>query len=317
MREKIFDILLNSEDYVSGEEISEQLGVSRAAVWKHIQALEQEGYKIDALRKKGYRLVANGIRQAEIEPYLKTKWLGRGQAYFPEVDSTNIIAKKCADEGVGSGFVVLADQQNAGRGRLGRAWQGPKGTGVWMSLVLRPELTPDLAPQITLATAVGVASALRELGYDAGIKWPNDIYISGKKVCGILTEMRADMDGIQWVVVGIGINCLNQNFPDELADIATSLAMNSDKDVIRGEVVAAMFNNLETAYEDLYANGFAAIREKWLANNITLHKRVKISTLKETFFGTALDMNEDGSLMVKREEGGNEMTLVTGDVFFA
>lgn len=317
LRERIFNLLYQAgEEYISGEQISEQLGITRAAVWKHIKALQDEGYTIDAVRRRGYRLLPNGIREVELAPYLKTSWLGREFRYLQEVDSTNIYAKSWADESAANGAVVAADFQTQGRGRLGRAWTSLPGSGVWFSLVLRPNISPDIAPQISLATAVGVAAGLRKLGYEAGIKWPNDIYIGGRKVCGMLTEMHASMERVEWVVVGIGINCLNKELPPEIADIATTLALAADKPVRRAEVLAEVLNSLEHYYNMLYDNGFAEIRQAWLSNNITLGKRVKIRTLNDTFFGLALDMNEDGSLLVKREEGG-EYTLVTGDVFFA
>lgn len=317
LREEIFKLLYEAgEQYVSGEQISERLGVTRAAVWKHIKAIEDEGYNVEAVRRLGYRLKPNGIRMVEIEPYLQTKWLGRDFVYLQEVDSTNKYAKSLADKGAVDGAVVAADYQTGGRGRLGRVWDSPAGSGVWFSVVLRPKIAPDKAPQISLTTAVGVAEGLKRLGYTAGIKWPNDIYINGKKVCGMLTEMHASMEAVEWVVVGIGINCLERELPPEIADTATTLAREKGGEVCRGEVLAAVLNALEEVYEKLYDGGFAEIRQAWLDNNITLAKRVKISTINETFFGEALDMQEDGSLLVKRD-GGEEFTLVTGDVFLA
>lgn len=317
LREQIFKLLYEAgEDYVSGEQISEQLGVTRAAVWKHIKAIEEEGYAIEAVRKLGYRLQANGIREVEVAPHLQTKWLGRDFTYLQEVDSTNKYAKGLADGGAVNGTVVAADLQTGGRGRLGRVWDSPAGSGVWFSAVLRPPVAPEKAPQISLTTAVGVAAGLRKLGFDAGIKWPNDIYIGGRKVCGMLTEMHATMEAVEWVVVGIGINCLERELPPEIADTATTLAMNCDGPVCRAEVLGEVLNSLEHYYEVLYNEGFDEIRREWLKGNITLGKRVKISTVNEVFFGEALDMQEDGSLLVKREDGG-EFTLVTGDVFFA
>lgn len=318
LREQIFKLLYDAGDnYVSGEQISEQLGVTRAAVWKHIKAIEDEGYTVEAVRRLGYRLKANGIREVELAPYLKTEWLGRSFTYLQEVDSTNKYAKTWADAGAVNGAVAAADLQTGGRGRLGRVWDSPAGSGVWFSAVLRPPISPEKAPQISLTTAVGVADGLRKLGYDAGIKWPNDIYISGRKVCGMLTEMHASMEAVEWVVVGIGINCLARELPPEIADIATTLAKEGGKPVCRAEVLAEVLNSLEYYYDMLYTKGFDEIRRVWLANNITLGKRVKISTINETFFGEALDMQEDGSLLVKREEDEGEFVLVTGDVFFA
>lgn len=316
-RDDVFKLLLEAGDFVSGEALSEKLGVSRAAVWKHVKGLQSEGYTIEAVRNRGYRLLPNGVRQEELLPYLQTEWLGREYKYLPEVDSTNIAAKNWAAAGAVNGAVVVADLQTQGRGRLGRAWSSPRGTGLWLSLVLRPRLAPERAPQISLTTAVGACEALKELGYQAGVKWPNDIYIGGRKICGMLTEMHGSMESVEWVVVGIGINCLNKELPAEIQDVATSLAIaEPDKPVLRAQVAAVLLNQLEKFYNILYEQGFAEIRRRWLENNITLGKRVKISTLNETFFGEALDMQEDGSLLVKRESG-QDFTLVTGDVFFA
>ena len=316
-RDEIFALLLQADGFFSGQELSARAGISRAGVWKHIKALQAEGYTIEAVRNRGYRLQPNGVRQQEIEAYLQTEWLGRSYRYLPEVGSTNIEAKNWADGGAPNGAVVMADLQNQGRGRLGRAWSSPSGTGIWFSVVLRPRLEPSMAPQISLTTAVGVCAGLQQLGYNAGIKWPNDIYIDGRKVCGMLTEMHGSMESVEWVVVGIGINCLNKELPPEIKDVATSLAIaRPDVPVVRAQVAAVIFQQLEKYYNLLYEQGFAEIRQQWLTNNITLGKRVKISTLNETFYGQALDMQEDGSLLVKKE-GGDEFKLVTGDVFFA
>ncbi len=316
-RDEIFALLLQADGFFSGQELSARVGISRAGVWKHIKALQAEGYTIEAVRNRGYRLQPNGVRQQEIEAYLQTEWLGRSYRYLPEVGSTNIEAKNWADGGAPNGAVVMADLQNQGRGRLGRAWSSPSGTGIWFSVVLRPRLEPSMAPQISLTTAVGVCAGLQQLGYNAGIKWPNDIYIDGRKVCGMLTEMHGSMESVEWVVVGIGINCLNKELPPEIKDVATSLAIaRPDVPVVRAQVAAVIFQQLEKYYNLLYEQGFAEIRQQWLTNNITLGKRVKISTLNETFYGQALDMQEDGSLLVKKE-GGDEFKLVTGDVFFA
>ena len=316
-RDDVFRLLLEAGDFISGEALSDKLGVSRAAVWKHVKGLQSEGYTIEAVRNRGYRLLPNGVRQEELLPYLQTKWLGREYKYLAEVDSTNIAAKSWAAQNAPNGAVVVADLQTQGRGRLGRAWSSPSGTGLWLSLVLRPRLEPERAPQISLTTAVGACAALQALGYQAGIKWPNDIYIGGRKICGMLTEMHGSMESVEWVVVGIGINCLNKDLPPEIQDVATSLALaEPEKQVIRAQVAAELLNQLEKYYTILYEQGFAEIRRVWLENNITLGKRVKISTLDETFFGEALDMQEDGALLVKREDGQN-FSLVTGDVFFA
>ena len=262
-RDEIFALLLQADGFFSGQELSARVGISRAGVWKHIKALQAEGYTIEAVRNRGYRLQPNGVRQQEIEAYLQTEWLGRAYRYLPEVGSTNIEAKNWADGGAPNGAVVMADLQNQGRGRLGRAWSSPSGTGIWFSVVLRPRLEPSMAPQISLTTAVGVCAGLQQLGYNAGIKWPNDIYIDGRKVCGMLTEMHGSMESVEWVVVGIGINCLNKELPPEIKDVATSLAIaRPDVPVVRAQVAAVIFQQLEKYYNLLYEQGFAEIRQQ-------------------------------------------------------
>lgn len=319
MRDKIFLMLSEAESYLSGEEISRRLGVSRAAVWKHIKILQEEGCNIEAVTKKGYKLNAGGLHMAEQSPYLKTKWLGQKQKYFAVTESTNLEAKAAGENGEPNGFVAFADRQLGGKGRLGRPWSSPAGQGIWFSLLLRPNLAPAVAPQLTLATAVGVADGLRKLGFQAGIKWPNDIFIDGRKVCGILTEMDADMDKINYVVVGIGVNVLNSEFPKELKKVATSLKIEADKAKIvcppRNVVAAELLNSLEDAYELLYQEGFKPIREQWLKNNITVGQKVKVTTVTDETFGRAKSMSDEGYLIIETADG-EEKTVVYGDVTF-
>lgn len=319
MRKKILMMLANADDYLSGEEISRVLGISRAAVWKHIKALQEEGCRIDAVTKKGYRLIQGGLRMAEQLQYLKTQWLGRVQEYYPVVESTNILAREAGENGKPNGFAVFTDKQTGGKGRLGRPWVSPAGNGIWFSLMLRPQMAPAVAPQITLATAVGVAEALRKMGFSAGIKWPNDILLDNRKLCGILTEMSADMDKIDYVVVGIGINVLNREFPTEIKDIATSLKIAADNNGLecpaRNMVAAEILNSLEQAYELLYREGFAPIRKKWLEYNVTVGQRVKVTTVTDESFGLAKSINEEGYLIIV-DENGKESTVVYGDVTF-
>ena len=319
MRKKILMMLADADGYLSGEEISRVLGISRAAVWKHIKALQEEGCQIDAVTKKGYRLTMGGLQMAEQLQYLKTKWLGRNQQYYPVCESTNILAKEAGEADGENGLVFFADKQTLGKGRLGRPWVSPAGYGIWFSILLRPPLPPTVAPQITLASAVGMANALNKMGFDAGIKWPNDILLDGKKVCGILTEMSADMDKIDYVVVGIGINVLNTEFPDEIKNIATSLKMQATEKGFdcptRNVIAAELLNALENAYETLYNEGFEPIRQQWLANNVTVGQRVKVTTVTDETYGVAKSMNEEGYLIIETEDG-IEKTVVYGDVTF-
>jgi BirA family biotin operon repressor/biotin-[acetyl-CoA-carboxylase] ligase len=319
VREKILAMLTETDDYLSGEEISRRLGVSRAAVWKHIKVLQEEGCCIEAVTNKGYKLKEGGLRFAEQLPYLKTKWLGRKQKYLAVTESTNIEAKIAGENGEPNGFVVFSDQQLAGRGRLGRPWTSPAGQGIWFSILLRPNIEPAVAPQLTLASAVGIAEALQKLGFNAGIKWPNDIFIDGYKVCGMLTEMDSDMDKVNYVIVGIGVNVLNEEFPEELKNIATSLKIEADKNKIefppRNVIAAELLNTLEPIYETLYKEGFKPIREKWLASNITVGQRVKVTTVTEETLGHAKSMNDEGYLIIETDSG-EEKTVIYGDVTF-
>lgn len=319
MREKIFLMLMEAEGFLSGEEMSRRLGISRAAIWKHINALREAGCQIEAVTRKGYRLLASGLRQAEITPYLRTKWLGRKQEYRAVTDSTITDGRAAGERGEPDGFVIFADQQRAGKGRLGRPWSSPAGQGIWFSVLLRPRLAPAVAPQLTLATAVGVANALTALGFHPGIKWPNDIFLDGRKVCGILTEMDADMDKINHVIVGIGINVKNDAFPGELQHTATSLYLEAKKQQrecpARNQVAAELLNALEDAYETLYRRGFLPIREQWLCSNITIGQRVQVKTVTEETLGVAKSMNEEGYLIIETTDG-EEKTVVYGDVIF-
>jgi len=208
-------------EYVSGEELSRRLGLSRTAIWKHIKALRRDGYQISACTRRGYTLlcIPDRLYPEEVTAGLKTTWLGRPFYYYEEVGSTNQVAKDLAEQGAPHGAAVLAEGQTSGRGRLGRGWLSPAGKGIWLSLVLRPRVAPWQLPQLSLLAAVGVASAIKEItGLEVGIKWPNDILSRGKKLCGILTEMRAEVEITQYVILGIGLN-VNLDIEDFTRDL--------------------------------------------------------------------------------------------------
>ncbi len=229
----ILALLRNSRDYVSGQQLCEQFGVSRTAVWKAINQLKEDGYQIEAVSHKGYRLLESPdiLSESEILSRLTTDWAGRTLHYFNETGSTNIDAKRYAEEGEPHGTTVVANTQSAGRGRRGRLWQSPAGSAIYMTIMLKPQFVPDKASMLTLVMALSVADAIVEAtGLAAGIKWPNDIVVNKKKVCGILTEMNAELDYIQYVVIGVGINVNNncpEEFPEEIRQTATSLKIES------------------------------------------------------------------------------------------
>ncbi len=314
MREAILN-LLKSQEEISGQFISEQLQISRAAVAKHIQILRKEGYQIQASTKKGYRLLAlaDVLTPAEITPFLQDKSLWQLQ-YCGELPSTNTLLRQMAEQGAADHTILLAEQQTAGQGRLDRSWYSESHMGLLCSLLLRPPLSPTVARAITLTAAVAICAALRQLAVDAYIKWPNDILSSsGKKLCGIKSEMRCDMDSVQWLLVGFGLNINNQQFPPELQAIAGSLATETGKHFCRAEVAATCFNSFEQHYRLFLEQGFGALRPLWLKQAVSIGKQVKISSPGGILLtGIARDIDEDGCLLL--ECAGQLKTINCGDM---
>jgi len=319
MKKEILKLLLdNAGRFVSGEEISERFQVSRTAIWKHINSLKNAGYDIEALPRQGYRLkeLPDVLNPEEVELSLKTRLLGRELHIYPELSSTNELAKKLAGEGSPEGTIVLAERQLRGRGRMGRSWHSPAEKGLWFTVILRPDIKPYLASQLIFVAAVGVCRALRKVtGLEVGIKWPNDLLVDGKKVCGILTELGAEIDMLNYIVLGIGIN-INQSeedFAPELAASAASLRQLSHRSYRRLEVLQEVLYQLETVYEQYLQEGFPCILQAWKELNCTLGQRVEVITRDEIYQGIAEDLNEDGSLLV-RDEKGEIRTVVVGDI---
>ncbi len=319
MRKEVLRLLRNqTEGYLSGEEISRRLDVSRTAIWKHMQALKEEGYKIESHARRGYRLcsVPDLLLAEEIRNGLRTKLIGQnGIVHLEEVDSTNNIAKQLAAKGCEEGLIVVAEEQTLGRGRLARGWFSPYGKGVWFSVVLRPPFAPQEAPKCTLLAAVAVARALREIsGVECGIKWPNDILFQGRKLVGILTEMSAEMDAINHVVIGMGINVniKPEEFPKELEEIAVSLAALSGREFSRILILQAILVHLEGLYQEVLQKGFAPVLDAWRSLSLTLGQEVRVMGLKDEFSGVARDIDDDGALLVETAEGLKR--VLTGDV---
>ncbi len=232
MKSEILKLLREADDYVSGQELCDRFEVSRTAIWKVINQLKEEGYSIEAVRNKGYHIVSSPdlLNKEEIESHVGSKKIGCHVVSLESTDSTNVQAKILAEQGCHHGTVVVADQQINGKGRRGRAWESPKGTGIFMSLVLRPTFAPSQAPMLTLVMAYSVVNGIKRYieemdNIDVQIKWPNDIVVNGKKVCGILTEMSTEIDYINYVVIGVGINANMESFPEELQEVATSLKL--------------------------------------------------------------------------------------------
>ncbi len=312
--------LLRREPVVSGAALSATLGISRAAVWKHVEALRAAGYRIESQRARGYALTGTPDRllPAEIQRHLATTRFGRRLECFETIDSTNVVAARLAREGAPEGTLVLAERQTAGRGRLGRSWVSPARVNLYASFVLRPTLAPADAPQLALAAAVAVARALTvlpHLGRDrVAIKWPNDCLVDGKKIAGILTEMDAEVDRIRSVVLGIGVN-LNASaraFPPELRPTATSVALATDTRVDRPRFAAALCGTLEAVYDRVVREGFAAIAPEWESFSCLTGRRVTIDGSGRTTTGTVRGIDLGGRLVLDGAHG--EEHIMAGDV---
>jgi BirA family transcriptional regulator, biotin operon repressor / biotin---[acetyl-CoA-carboxylase] ligase len=317
-QELILGLLVDGgPDYVSGEALSGKLGLSRTAVWKVVNALRRQGYRIEAVPSRGYRLLEapDRLTALEVLPLLDTHDLGRTLHTFESVDSTNAVAFRLAVEGAEHGDLVVAEEQSHGRGRRGRSWSSPGHLNLYCSFVLRPELPPQRAPELTLLAAVAVAESLRASGVPADIKWPNDLLVRGLKVAGILTELSADPDRIHFVVLGIGINlnARREDFPPELAESATSVLEVTGGRVLRAAFAAELAKRLED-WLDLHASeGFRPVRERWRTLSATLGQEVLVTSERREIRGVAVDVDEDGALRVRTADGSEERVLA-GDV---
>lgn len=320
MRDKILKVLVdNRDEFLSGEAISSYLGITRSAVWKHIKSLQQDGFEIESRPGLGYRLLAlpEELDLISLNEIMKTQIMGKSIELHQVIDSTNNRARELALEGADEGTLIIAETQLEGRGRLSRSWISPRGKGIWMSLILKPDLSPDQAPHITAIAAVAIRKALnRATGLDIGIKWPNDIIIDGKKVCGILTEMHADIDRIYYVVVGIGINVnmTQEDLPVELSSTATSLRIALGRNLDRRQLIALIMEEIEEIYYTYLENrDFKQILDLCRQYSVTLNRPVKVIGRDTSFEGFAVDFDEDGSLLVKKEDG-NIIKVMSGDV---
>lgn len=309
MKQRILNLLKSSETYISGEKISSKLGISRTAVWKHIKKLKSEGYKINSVTNKGYRLEFEPdiITENGIKIGLDTEFIGQNIFYYNETDSTNNRAKE--EHTAPDGSLFIAEIQNYGKGRLGRSWEAPAGVGIWMSLLLKPKLSPADVTQITLIAGLAVC---RGLEHSAKIKWPNDIVINGRKVCGILAEMSAEINMVNYVVCGIGINVNIPSFDGELAKKATSLLIETGKNHTRTQIIQRVLTEFEVLYIDFLQNGLKNILPEYKALCITLNRDVQVIYKHETIIAKAVDIDENGSLIVEKD--GERIIVSSGEV---
>jgi len=318
MRSNILDILRQANGaYVSGEDIARTMNVSRTAVWKHIRELKQAGYAIDSHSRSGYCLMETPdlLLPNEIQNGRKTKVLGKDIQYYKEVISTNNQAKLAAQQDAAEGTIIVSEAQTSGRGRLARGWYSPAEKGIWFSVILRPHFLPQEAPKCTLMAAVALAKAIEKITeLQVGIKWPNDILYNKQKLVGILTEMNAEMDCINYIIIGMGINVNIQKneFPLELQQIATSLAILKGEKISRVKLLNEILFQIETLYNVAQAEGFVKILEEWKKYSVTLGKTVDVIGINDTFVGVAMDIDADGALLVKTETGIKR--VLAGDV---
>lgn len=302
MKAAILQALRETNGYVSGQELCERFGVSRTAVWKAINMLKERGYEIESVTNKGYRIVSEpDIMDAdELRSIWSAKWMGQEIKYFDSVDSTNVRAKLLAEEGYPSGTLVVANEQTAGKGRRGRIWDSEKDTGIFMTMMLKPDINPSRASMLTLIAALAQAKALRDItGEDVRIKWPNDVVLNGKKIVGILTEMSAQFDYINHIVIGNGINVNTTSFPEELQNTATSLFLETGKKFKRAEIIAKTWEYFEQFYEIfLETEDLSALMKEYNALLVNMHKGVKVLDPKEPFEGKAMGITKNGELIV-------------------
>lgn len=303
----------------SGAELSQKLGISRAAVWARIDELRKLGYEIEASPHAGYRLVsAPDVLHADDLTWRlpKGQKIGRDIRVFEQTTSTNDVIEKLARDGAKEGAVVFAEAQSQGRGRLGRKWISPPRKGLWFSVLLRPALRPQAATQLTVASANALRAAIeQQTGLKAEIKWPNDILVSNKKVAGILTELSAELDQIKYVLVGIGVD-VNLNpgdLPAELRTQATSLKIELDRPVDRAELAAAILQELDREYCRVLAGDFAAVASDWEQHCATLGQRLVIHLGERRLSGRAESLGEDGALLLRTDHGHLER-IVGGDI---
>ncbi len=317
MRDSILRAL-QEQGRVSGEQLGQRFHISRTAVWKHINELRRTGYEIDSSPRTGYSFVKSPdlVIPAEIALGLHTSIMGRRILYREEVASTQDEAGEVARKGAEEGVVVISERQTKGRGRKGRLWASPPREGVYFSAILRPNLRPTQIIQIPLIAGVAVCKAIRKVTpLEPRIKWPNDITVGGKKVAGILAEMSCDIDRVDHIVVGIGVNVNTQCslLPEPTRGIATSLAERCGEYVSRVRLVQSLLAEFDALYTTFLVTGFATLREEWKALDSTVGSWVKVSDAEEEMKGKALDIDGEGFLLV-RKENGDVKRIISGDV---
>jgi len=317
MKTKILKVLRNADNYISGQSICNELGISRTAVWKYMNQLKADGYEIEATQNKGYNITKypDVLTEVELGSLFENEFFGNKIYFYNEIDSTNNEAKKKAEDGATQGTLVITEFQNSGRGRRGKKWLSPSGSGIWMSFVLKPAIHPYGASMITLVAALSVVGALKNIkGLECNIKWPNDIVVNGKKICGILTEMSSELDAVNYVIIGIGININITEFDEQIKDIASSVFLETGLMIKRSQVVADFAKYFEKYYSIfMQTQDMSGLIEKYNGLLVNVGREVKINNINNQFIGNAIGINEKGELLVKKKDGSVEK-VIAGEV---
>jgi BirA family transcriptional regulator, biotin operon repressor / biotin---[acetyl-CoA-carboxylase] ligase len=319
-RDVMLDLLKRQQgEWISGQILAGRLSMTRAAIWKKVGILRDEGYRIDSLPHKGYRLmdIPDRLLVQEIREGLQTSVMGQPGIYrFERTDSTNRRAKEMAAGGAAEGTLVIAETQTQGRGRLDRPWFSPPGENICASLILRPSLPPPSASRMVLLAAVAVAETLiQTVGLPAAIKWPNDVLVKGKKIAGILVEMAVEMDAVDYMVIGLGLNVNTpvEHFPEEIRGSATSVLAETGKPFPRGLLLRRLLEQFDREYGTFRVSGFDPIIARWKAMTNMIGRRIVIRTIDGSHSGVVIDFDQDGFLILRKDRGG-EMRFFSGDV---
>ncbi|WP_249871846.1 biotin--[acetyl-CoA-carboxylase] ligase [Oceanobacillus saliphilus] len=318
-RDRLINLLAENEDnFISGQALSESLNISRNAVWKHMKDLEKDGYEIEAKPRKGYRIKENPEKLSSntIKWGLDSKWIAKTVLHKQTVESTQTIAHQAARENAPHGTIVVADEQTNGKGRMNRTWHSSKDKGIWLSIILRPEIPPNHATQLTLLTATVLADVLNTFeNVEPLIKWPNDILLNRKKTAGILTEMQAEQDRIQYILIGIGLN-VNQSISDLSEDIqhkATSLRIETKKEWSVKKIIQQLLTTFETAYDGYMDEGFGPVKRKWEHYGFKIGENIKINTFNDNWEAKFLGISEEGALVTESRDG-KPVTLYSAEI---
>ncbi len=318
MKYRILEMLKNNEEgFLSGQKISEELGITRAAIWKHMNTLKEEGYTIESVSRKGYKIISSPdvLTFFEVHNGLKTEYIGKEIIHFNSIGSTNTEAKKIAYDKK-EGTIIVGEEQISGKGRMGRSWVSTKGKGIWMSIILKPEISPVKVPQITQIAAAAVAKALEDLDVDVNIKWPNDIIINGKKICGILTEMSAEINMVNYAVLGIGMNVNNKenDFLGELKNKASSLFIEGKKEYSRKDIFVGIINHFEVFYDEyVKKENIEEVLEICRTKSCVLGREIRMIEKGKEILADAIEIDENGELIVKLKDG-NIKSIMSGEI---